>query len=100
MTDTDPNTIALDYPIARGEQQIAEVTLRKPNAGSLRGLSIAAVLQLDIDALVRLIPRISDPALTEAEVRALDPADLTQLATGTASFFVARRYREEAQATT
>ncbi len=36
------NVITLDNPVKRGEQVIEQVTLMKPNAGTLRGVSLAA----------------------------------------------------------
>jgi hypothetical protein len=81
-------TITLDTPIKRGETQISTVTLRRPAAGELRGLKVADLLQMDVDANIRLLPRISDPTLTEAEAAGLDPADLTQIAAAVAGFFL------------
>jgi Phage tail assembly chaperone proteins, E, or 41 or 14 len=79
MNEKNPNTVTLDEPIKRGEQTITEVTLRKPSAGELRGTSLAALANLDVDALQKVLPRISSPTLTDADVARLDPADLVQL---------------------
>lgn len=81
-------TITLDQPIQRGESQIASVEMRKPAAGELRGLNLNDLLQMDVAALHKVIPRISSPTLTEAEVSALDPADLTQLGAAVAGFLL------------
>ena len=80
--------ITLDTPIKQGEEQIEMVELRRPNAGELRGLSIADILQLDVNANIKLLPRISNPMLTEHQVASLDPADLTQMASAVAGFFL------------
>ncbi len=45
VAQRDPNTVALDTPIKRGNGLITEVTLRKPSAGELRGVSLAELLQ-------------------------------------------------------
>jgi len=71
-------TITLDQPIQRGDNTIETIVLRKPKSGELRGLKMAEVINLDVNSLTRLLPRISEPALTEAEVQAMDPADLTE----------------------
>lgn len=84
-------TITLDSPIQRGDTTISEITLTKPLAGALRGCSLASVLQMEVDALTKVIPRISNPALTEAEVQRLDPADLMQIGTEVAGFLVPKR---------
>lgn len=80
MTDTTtPETtdqVELDRPIQRAGQAIAALQLRKPTAGELRGLSLVAVLQMDVDALATLLPRISTPTIHKPEALAMDPADL------------------------
>lgn len=74
-----PHTVTLDTPIKRGDTTITEITLRKPNAGALRGTTLNALANLDVDALRKVLPRISSPTLTDAEVLNMDPADLLQL---------------------
>ncbi len=90
---TNPHTVTLDTPIVRGEQTINEITLRKPNSGELRGTSLNALVNLDIDALVKILPRIATPQLTEFDVRELDPADLVQLGVTFADFLLPNRAR-------
>lgn len=86
--------IELDTPIARKGGDITEITLRKPKAGELRGLSLTDVLQMDVNALGKLLPRISNPMLTEAEVQAMDPADLVQMGGEVAGFLVPKRMKD------
>ena len=78
-TEKDPNTHTLDFPIVRGKQTITEITLRRPNSGELRGTSLSSLVDLDIAALQKVLPRISTPTLTEMDVAQIDPADLVQL---------------------
>ncbi|KVC58899.1 phage tail protein [Burkholderia stagnalis] len=75
----DPNTLTLDTPLVRGNQTIEAITLRKPKAGELRGVSLSDLVSLDVTALSKVLPRISSPTLTEADVANIDPADLVQL---------------------
>ncbi|MEH3773820.1 phage tail assembly protein [Enterobacter asburiae] len=76
-TETEkPNTVTLDNPVMRGEQKIEKVTVFKPNAGTLRGVSLAALASSDVDALIKVLPRMTYPALTEHEVTRLDGSDL------------------------
>lgn len=86
-------TIALDTPIKRGETLIDSITLRKPGAGELRGCTISDLARMDITTLVRVIPRISSPSLTEPEVNAMDLADLTELASEVAGFLLKKAER-------
>jgi hypothetical protein len=78
--------IILEQPIKRGENSITEITLRKPAAGELRGLKLADLINGDVNATIRLVPRISQPSLTEQEVAALDVADLLGCADAIAGF--------------
>lgn len=79
MTDSE-NVITLESPIKRGEQVINTLTLMKPNAGTLRGVSLAAVANAEVDALIKVLPRITTPSLTEQEVSALSLPDMVALA--------------------
>lgn len=79
MTTTE--TVTLDCPIVRGDTSITEVSLRKPNAGTLRGTALQDLVTLDVNALAKVLPRITTPTLTEHDVYQLDPADLVQLGT-------------------
>lgn len=80
-TETEnPNVVILDTPLMRGEQKIEQITLTKPNAGTLRGVSLAALANSDVDALIKVLPRMTYPALTEHEVARLDVSDLISLA--------------------
>ncbi|MDD5175761.1 MAG: phage tail assembly protein [Sterolibacterium sp.] len=88
------NPITLETPLQRGETKITSITLRKPNAGELRGLNLTDLLQMDVNAVTKVLPRISDPTLTEADVAALDPADLTALASEVAGFLLPKSARE------
>lgn len=87
--------VVLDTPIARGETTIDELTLRKPSSGELRGVNLADVLQMQTDALITLIPRLSNPSLTTPEVRQMDPADLVQCGGEIAGFLLSKRAKGE-----
>lgn len=76
----NPNVVTLDTPLMRGEQKIEKVTLSKPNAGTLRGVALAALAQSDVDALIKVLPRMTYPALTEQEIIRLDASDLLSFA--------------------
>ena len=71
-------TVTLDFPFARGDKTVDSVQVRRPRSGELRGLNIADLVQMNVAATAKLLPRITMPPLTESEVNNLDPADLTQ----------------------
>ncbi len=95
-----PNTITLDAPIQRGSTTIAEITLRKPNAGELRGLSLQRLHQADADELLKLLPRITVPSLTPPECAQLDPADLSEAGGVVISFLLKKVVRDAVLSTT
>lgn len=89
MTDKlQEKTITLDTPITRGKTTISEVTLRKPLAGALRGTRLNAVMEMDVAAMMTLIPRISTPSLTGTELEMMDAADLTTIAVEVVTFLL------------
>jgi hypothetical protein len=90
-------TVELDTPLQRGKQTIDAITVRKPLAGALRGVTLMDVMQMDVQALTKVLPRITDPALTEAEIRNMDPADLVQLGTVVSGFLLAKKFREPSE---
>ncbi|MBB1200570.1 phage tail assembly protein [Enterobacteriaceae bacterium 89] len=77
---TTQETVTLDTPIKRGEQVIDTLSVLKPNAGTLRGVSLAAIAGSEVDALIKVLPRMTLPSLTEQEVAALELPDLIALA--------------------
>ena len=96
-TTTNENAITLEAPIKRGETIITAIELRRPGAGELRGLKLADVLQLDVDAAIKLLPRITSPALIAEEVARMDPADLLECASKVASFLLKKSALEDSQ---
>ncbi|HBC8830561.1 TPA: phage tail assembly protein [Citrobacter freundii] len=74
------NVVTLEKPLKRGDQEVTEITLIKPNAGTLRGVSLAAVANSEVDALIKVLPRMTAPMLTEQEVAAMELPDLVALA--------------------
>jgi len=93
-----PGAIVLETPIRRGDQVISSLTLRKPDAGTLRGIKLADLLQMDVGALTLLLPRISTPTLTTADAAKLDPVDLVSIATEVGNFFLPKAQRESLSA--
>jgi hypothetical protein len=79
------NIVTLENPIKRGEQVIEKITLMKPNAGTLRGVS-GDVARSEVDALIKVLPRMTSPSLTESDVVMMDLPDLMALATKVIGF--------------
>ncbi|WP_313473941.1 phage tail assembly protein [Stutzerimonas kunmingensis] len=94
----NPNeeTVALDGPIVRGNQTISSLAIRKPMAGELRGVSLVDLMQMDVLALRKVLPRITMPALTDVEIGRMDPADLVQCGVAVSSFLLQKSAKAEA----
>ena len=92
----DDNTVVLDTPIRRGTTTIDSITLRKPNSGELRGVSLSELLHLDVNSLIKVVPRISTPSLTSTEVAAMDPADLVALSLKITGFLLQKSAKTDA----
>lgn len=78
----DVKTVALSRPL----ENVSIVEIREPKAGELRGLKMADLVQLDVGAMVTLLPRISN--LSARDMENLSTSDLTKLFTETLGFFV------------
>lgn len=95
LPDTDTRqTYVFEQPIKRGNTKIPEVQVRTPNSGELRGLSLTAILNMEVDSLRVLLPRITAPALTTNEIDELMPADLVGLGGKIAGFFVPKAEKD------
>ncbi|ULS49910.1 phage tail assembly protein [Pectobacterium carotovorum] len=74
------NVVTLETPIKRGETVIDTITLIKPTAGTLRGVSLAALAGSDVDALIKVLPRMTMPALTETDITRMELPDMIAIA--------------------
>ncbi|TDS68406.1 tail assembly chaperone E/41/14-like protein [Pantoea sp. PNA 14-12] len=81
-------TVTLDAPIKRGKTEIKEIVLRKPQSGALRGVRLQALMEMDVNAVMAVLPRVSTPALTVQEVNEMDPADLLALSVEVVTFLL------------
>ena len=86
----DPNTVTLDTPVKHGDQTITRVTLRKPKAGELRGIALSELLQLKVEAIQTVVPRISSPMLHKQDMANMDPADLVSLGSVVIGFLLTK----------
>lgn len=93
----DIETVEFDTPIVRGDLIIKEVNINKPKTGALRGLSLSDLLKLDVDTVIKLVPRVSTPPLAEHEVANLDPSDFLSISTAVVGFFASTDQRQKAR---
>lgn len=90
-------TVVLDEPIRRGETEIREVVVRKPNSGALRGVRLQALLEMDVIYMTDVLPRVTTPALTKPEILAMDPGDLLNLSVEVVNFLLPKSMRTDYQ---
>lgn len=95
MTKANPNTVRLSSPIKVGGKEITEVTLRKPKAGEMRGLQTANILQMDVDTMIKLLPRITSPVLDPAVVEDLDADNFGPLCQKAMSFLLPKAAQDK-----
>jgi len=84
-------TVKLANPIERENGvTIDTLTLRRPNAGELRGLNVNGLVNGDIDSLIALTPRIAMPTIGAHEAAALDIGDIGEIGGAVYGFFTNR----------
>jgi len=90
MSEIKEKTVVLDTPIKRGKTEIKDIVLRKPQSGALRGVRLQALMEMDVNAVMSVLPRVSMPALTAQEIAEMDPADLLALSVEVVTFLLPR----------
>lgn len=87
MTSKQTKTVKLNAPITiEGKEPVESVEIRKPFSGEMRGLKFTNILEMDVDTMFELLPRISN--LSARDCLNIDPVDYAPLFTAVAGFFV------------
>ncbi|WP_282094303.1 phage tail assembly protein [Epibacterium ulvae] len=94
MSVTKMNTVTLSEPVTIEGEEVSDITLRKPQPGELRGLSMIDILRMETDAMIKLLPRITQPPLTALQVSTLEPEDFADMAVKTTLFFAKKEQLE------
>lgn len=89
-------TVDLDNPLTRGDRQITQVTLRKPMGGDLAGTNLGDLYNMNVVAMSKVIPRISDPVIHAPEFMAMDGEDIASLSGKVVGFLLTRRQKADA----
>lgn len=87
--------IVLDEPIQRGKTEISSITVRKPNSGALRGVRLQALMEMDVNYMTEVLPRITDPTLTRDEISTMAPGDLLNMSIEVVNFLLPSRFRTD-----
>lgn len=84
---TETVTVKLPVPLVRkGAEPVTEIALREPTAGEMRGAQLVQVLAGEPAATAKVISRICEPHLTEAEIAALPAGSFMALWGGVMGF--------------
>jgi len=89
-------TVTLDNPLKRGEQEIEKISLRKPMGGDLAGINLGDLYNMNVIAMSKVIPRISDPMIHAPEFMTMDGEDIAALSTKVVGFLLTRQQKAEA----
>lgn len=88
-------TVTLESGFQRGEETITQVRLRKPKAGELRGLNLQDLFGGDVNAVIAVLPRISDPIMTAQDAENLEAEDLIECAGTIRTFFMNKMVKQQ-----
>ena len=94
MSEPASTTVSLEQPIPRESGHIGELTLRKPTAGELRGLSLQDLLRADVGAIITVLPRIAQPFITDQEASGLSAPDIAEIGGTIVGFFMTAAQKE------
>jgi len=74
-------TITLSHPIKRGDSEIKTISITDAvnQAGSLRGLKLVALANMEYDAVATFLTRVTSPALKQTEINGMGMYDFMQL---------------------
>ncbi|SCC54480.1 phage tail assembly protein [Kosakonia oryziphila] len=81
MSKKTDNAITLAKPVVRGDEKITQVTITDEikQAGSLRGLKLVNVMNMDVDSVAVLLTRVTSPRLKQSEINEMDTRDFVSL---------------------
>ncbi len=82
---TPETTVTLSAPVMVDGEEVSRISLRGPKAGELRGVRLT---QMDTDALMKLLPRITQPPLSGAQLSGLKLSDFFALAAPAVGFLM------------
>lgn len=79
--------VKLHHPIKNKQTEITQLTLRRPVAADFFGVSMRDVLNVEPEACLKVVARISFPPLTELQCRNLSFQDTWELTSKLHLFF-------------
>lgn len=90
MAEAIFETVILAAPLTVAGAEIGAIRVRKPSPGEMRGVRLAMLMAMDVDAISAVLPRVTEPALSEATVSEMDLTDFTSLGAALVGFLTGR----------
>jgi hypothetical protein len=83
--------VTLKNPIKLGDKkEIKSIDIREPKAGDMRGISVLDVMRLEVSAYRELLPRITSPIITKAQIDDMYFCDITKMMDKVSDFLEAK----------
>lgn len=79
--------VPLKKPLQRADNKYNSVLLTEPHGSDYQGTSLSFVAQGDYNALITVIPRISDPVIHKQDLQAMKASDLAAISGEVIAFF-------------
>jgi hypothetical protein len=80
-------TVTFKTPIPYGDGKLAELNLRQPKAGDLRGLKLLGLHNMEWDTVATLVPRIATQPVTAGQLAELEAPDVMAVMETVLGFF-------------
>lgn len=91
MADPIFETVSLNTPLTVAGAAVASIRVRKPTPGEMRGVRLSLLLAMDVDAIVAVLPRVTEPVLEGETLSTMDVADFTQFGATLVGFLTGGR---------
>ncbi|PHM23265.1 phage tail assembly protein [Xenorhabdus budapestensis] len=97
LPQTEQTTVTLEEPIARGATTITDIIIRKPTSGALRGVRLQALMEMDVDSMMLVLPRVTASVLTKNDLLLMAPGDLINLSVEVVNFLLPKSVKSDFQ---
>lgn len=74
-------------PIPYGAGELAELTMRRPKAGDLKGVKLIGLTEMDPSMVIKIAARLATTPVVEAQLEQLEVYDLMELTEKVVGFF-------------
>ena len=99
---TEENTVTLTRPLTRDGNEIKTITITDEvkQAGTLRGLRLVNVMNMDVDSISTLLTRCTSPRLKLKEISEMETSDFVELCEALTPFLAPKEPGEKSETET